>query len=114
MPRVVREKAIDAVPFFLGHRFPRMRSLCAEQLYLGLMELADMSAGNSEMEAEAEVESGSDELEDILLEVEWTAERPRRSADEGGAAQEDGSGSGGVIQDVKRLLRARVLGRGVS
>lgn len=105
----------------------QMRSLCAEQLYLGLMELADVSVGNPDMEAEMEAdELGGDELEELLLEVEWTAERPSRVGEDGGDANGvgvgsgsasgsgNGSGSGGVIQDVKRLLRARLLGRVVS
>ncbi|WWC85834.1 uncharacterized protein L201_000701 [Kwoniella dendrophila CBS 6074] len=51
------EKAIGHLPLFLGHRFPRIRAISSEELYLTLSSTDD------------EI---SDELEEILTEAEWT------------------------------------------
>lgn len=51
----VQAKAIDSLELFLSHRFPRMRAITAEQLYLKL--------------SEDDVEP---ELEELLLETSWT------------------------------------------
>lgn len=50
-------KAIEAIEPFLGHRFPRIRAITAEQLYLKLSE-----------------EDVEDDLEELLLGTNWTDE----------------------------------------
>ena len=52
-----QEKVIDAIGSFLTHRFPRIRAVTAEQLYLKL--------------SEDDVEP---DLEEALLETSWTDE----------------------------------------
>ena len=49
------EKVVDAIGSFLTHRFPRIRAVAAEQLYLKLSE-----------------DDVDPDLEDILLETSWT------------------------------------------
>ena len=51
----VQAKAVDSVGLFLSHRFPRIRAMTAEQLYLKL--------------SEDDVEP---DLEESLLETNWT------------------------------------------
>jgi hypothetical protein len=50
-------KAAEAIEPFLAHRFPRIRAVTAEQLYLKLSE-----------------DDVDPDLEEILLETEWTNE----------------------------------------
>lgn len=52
----VRAKAAAALPQLLGHRFPRVRGIAAEKVYLALSEEMDP------------------ELEEVLLETTWTGE----------------------------------------
>lgn len=59
----VRAGAAAALPPFLGHRFPRIRSASAETLYLALSE----GERGDEMDPE---------LEETLLETCWTDEVP--------------------------------------
>lgn len=54
MPKV-QAKAVEAIELLLSHRFPRIRSMAAEQLYLQL--------------SEDDVEP---DLEELLLETSWT------------------------------------------
>jgi hypothetical protein len=49
------EKVVEAIGSFLTHRFPRIRAVTAEQLYLKLSE-----------------NDVDPDLEDILLETSWT------------------------------------------
>jgi hypothetical protein len=53
-----RAKAIDALPAFLGHRFPRIRSITSEAIYLHLSELDEIDP----------------QLEELLLETSWAEE----------------------------------------
>jgi hypothetical protein len=52
-----QEKVIDAIGSFLTHRFPRIRAVTAEQLYLKLSE-----------------DDVDPDLEEALLETSWTDE----------------------------------------
>jgi len=52
-----QEKVIDAIGSFLTHRFPRIRAVTAEQLYLKLSE-----------------DDVDPDLEEVLLETSWTDE----------------------------------------
>ncbi|KAK4685879.1 tubulin-specific chaperone D, partial [Tremellales sp. Uapishka_1] len=54
----VRDKAVDALALFLPHRFPRIRSMCSEELYLALSNDDDVPP----------------ELEEVLLETRWSEE----------------------------------------
>lgn len=53
--RTCQEKVIDAIEAFLTHRFPRIRAVTAEQLYLKLSE-----------------DDVDPDLEEVLLETAWT------------------------------------------
>ncbi|WRT63818.1 uncharacterized protein IL334_000743 [Kwoniella shivajii] len=53
----MRLKAVGYVPLFLGHRFPRIRAISSEEIYLALSSL------------EEEI---PEELEEVLTETEWT------------------------------------------
>lgn len=53
----VAHKAVEALPSFLKHRFPKVRSTTAEALYLALQG----------MDAEFD-----DEVEEALLQTTWT------------------------------------------
>ncbi|WVQ80901.1 hypothetical protein IAT38_003008 [Cryptococcus sp. DSM 104549] len=52
----IRAKAVGYLPLFLAHRFPRIRAMSSEEIYLTLSGLED------------EVD---EELEEVLLETEW-------------------------------------------
>ncbi|WVR03591.1 hypothetical protein IAU60_000583 [Kwoniella sp. DSM 27419] len=56
---VVRAKAVDSLPIFLGHRFPRIRAMASEEVYLAL----------SGMEDELE-----EELEEVLTGTDWVGQ----------------------------------------
>lgn len=51
---------VKQLPIILSHRFPRIRAMCAEQLYLALSEAIE-----DEM---------NPRLEEDLLETEWTGD----------------------------------------
>ncbi|OXB38247.1 hypothetical protein LQV05_006482 [Cryptococcus neoformans] len=55
-PLEVRSKAASLVSLFLAHRFPRIRAMASEEIYLALSELDD---------------DMGDELEQVLLETDW-------------------------------------------
>ncbi|WVF65933.1 hypothetical protein IAT40_000671 [Kwoniella sp. CBS 6097] len=57
----VRSKAVDNLPTFLGHRFPRIRALASEEIYLAL---------SSTVEDEL-----PEELEEALLETDWVGQQ---------------------------------------
>lgn len=54
----VQAKASQTLPLFLLHRFPRIRAMCAERLYMTLSQEGDVD----------------EELESVLLETDWVGE----------------------------------------
>ncbi|KAK8845579.1 hypothetical protein IAR55_006295 [Kwoniella newhampshirensis] len=62
----VRLKAIDYVPLFLAHRFPRIRAMASEEIYLALSGLD---------------EDIDEELEEVLLETDWVGQGVEKDAD---------------------------------
>ncbi|WVQ93564.1 hypothetical protein IAU59_000639 [Kwoniella sp. CBS 9459] len=72
----VRAKAVDSLSTFLGHRFPRIRALASEEIYLAL---------SSSVEDEL-----PEELEETLLETDWVG-------------QDYSDAVGTVIQSIREL-----------
>ncbi|WWC58144.1 uncharacterized protein I303_100679 [Kwoniella dejecticola CBS 10117] len=64
--RANRSEVIGYLPLFLGHKFPRIRAISSEELYLAISSSADGDDANAELEV-------PEELEEILLETEWTS-----------------------------------------
>ncbi|TYJ51709.1 hypothetical protein B9479_007714 [Cryptococcus floricola] len=82
-PKLVRSKAVGLLSLYLNHRFPRIRAITSEELYLALSQAEDG-------------EELDEELEEILLETEWVAT----------TAAEDGVNLGERAEKVVELLRA--------
>jgi hypothetical protein len=78
---VVRACVADALGPYLNHRFPRIRAVASEHIYLVL--------------SEDEVE---EKLESVLLETEWLGDGEREGEGEG-------AGTADAAQRVVRLLK---------
>ncbi|WWD22528.1 hypothetical protein CI109_107021 [Kwoniella shandongensis] len=61
-----KSKAVDYVALFLTHRFPRIRAMASEEMYLALSEMDD------EM---------NPELEEVLLETDWVGQGVEKNAE---------------------------------
>ncbi|OCF31205.1 cofactor D [Kwoniella heveanensis BCC8398] len=59
-PTSARVKAVDNLPIFLGHRFPRIRALASEEVYLALSATVE--------------DELPEELEETLLETDWVGQ----------------------------------------
>nr|XP_019048752.1 hypothetical protein I302_02526 [Kwoniella bestiolae CBS 10118]OCF27682.1 hypothetical protein I302_02526 [Kwoniella bestiolae CBS 10118] len=59
LPVIIRSKAVDQLHLLLGHKFPRIRAISSEELYLKLSSSYD------------EIPDG---LEEVLTETEWTGD----------------------------------------
>ncbi|WVQ76181.1 hypothetical protein IAR50_005840 [Cryptococcus sp. DSM 104548] len=84
-PLAVRSKAITYLPLYLNHRFPRIRAITSEELYLALSQVED-------------ADDMDEELEEILLETEWVA------TDAGEDGVDLGERAGRVVELLQRSI----------